>query len=75
MSRSKWKGPYINIIKNKKVHRSCEITPSFLEQTFLVHDGKSFNEVIVTEDMIGHKFGEFSFTRNKFFFKKKKSKK
>ena len=87
MSRSKWKGPYINVknindILNVKKHhqnileasRNSEIIPSFLGLTFNVYNGKNFMDVTVTNDMIGHKFGEFSFTRSKFTFKKKKSK-
>lgn len=85
MSRSKWKGPYINVkdINNIKKHqqnileasRSSEIIPNFLGLTFNVHNGKNFAEIAVTNDMMGHKFGEFSFTRSKFAFKKKKLKK
>ena len=86
MSRSKWKGPYIHTvrieqsnIKQKidkyKASRNSEIVPKFLGITFNVHNGKTYSEVTVTNDMIGHKFGEFVFTRSKFYFKKKKSKK
>lgn len=86
MSRSKWKGPYIQTlrieqpnIKQKideyKASRNSEIVPKFLGVTFRVHNGKTYSEVTVTNDMIGHKFGEFVFTRSKFYFKKKKSKK
>jgi small subunit ribosomal protein S19 len=80
MSRSKIKGPYINIKSNenkkyalKIASRDSEILPEFVGQTFKVHNGKTFLELNVVDDMIGHKFGEFSFTRVKFFFKKKKS--
>lgn len=90
MSRSKWKGPYINTkhltelkyIKNndsikKKlvISRNSEIVPSFIGLVFNVHNGKNYVEVLVNESMVSHKFGEFSFTRAKFFFKKKKLKK
>lgn len=90
MGRSKWKGPfvdfrYLNSAKRLKkqenttgaleISRSSEIMPAFLGLTFQVHNGKSFNEIVVNEDMIGHRFGEFSFTRSKFIFKKKKQKK
>lgn len=87
MSRSKWKGPYISVenvneLNNMKKHhqnilkasRRSEIIPSFLGVTFYIHNGKSFTEVTITSDMIGHKFGEFSFTRSKFAFKKKSKK-
>ena len=86
MSRSKWKGPYINPrylreLKNiKKQHvykmsRNSEIIPKFVGLTFKIHNGKSYTEVTTTDSMVGHKFGEFVFTRSKFLFKKKKSKK
>jgi small subunit ribosomal protein S19 len=39
------------------------ITPDFVGHTFLVHNGKIFNSVFVTENMVGHKLGEFSPTR------------
>jgi small subunit ribosomal protein S19 len=87
MSRSNWKGPYVNSehLKNvellKKKHtvlemsRNSEIIPEFLGLTFKIHNGRNCTEVDVTEAMVGHKFGEFSPTRGKFSFKKKKSKK
>jgi ribosomal protein S19 len=81
MSRSKWKGPYtvpknlktIDIKKQLNIisPRNVEITPKLVNLTFKVHNGKEYQEVIVTENMIGHKFGEFAFTRAKFSFKKK----
>ncbi len=43
--------------------RACTIVPEFIGHTFSVHNGKVFNNVIVTEDMVGHKLGEFSPTR------------
>jgi small subunit ribosomal protein S19 len=43
--------------------RACTIVPEFVGHTFLVHNGKVFNNVFVTEDMVGHKLGEFSPTR------------
>jgi small subunit ribosomal protein S19 len=93
MSRSKWKGPFLNLkinaVKKSKfvekqneynkekiiANRSSEIVPSVLGLTFNVHNGKNYIEVNVTDNMIGHKFGEFSLTRAKFSFKKKKLKK
>jgi ribosomal protein S19 len=83
MSRSKWKGPNIiesenlqtkNIKKNQKIislPRNVEITPKFIGLTTNIHNGKEYQEITVTDDMIGHKFGEFVFTRKKFSFKKK----
>jgi ribosomal protein S19 len=40
--------------------RAATILPSFVGLTFLVHNGKVYNEVTITEDMVGHKLGEFS---------------
>lgn len=79
MSRSTKKGPYIDEKLLKKVQkqkvegkneviktwaRACTVTPDFVGHTFGVHNGKVFNEVYVTEAMVGHKLGEFSPTRN-----------
>ena len=78
MSRSLKKGPYIDYNLLKKVEtqnakkqkqviktwsRSCTIIPDFIGFTFAVHNGNKFIPVFVTENMIGHKFGEFSHTR------------
>jgi small subunit ribosomal protein S19 len=43
--------------------RACTVTPEFVGHTFGVHNGKVHTPVFVTEDMVGHKLGEFSFTR------------
>lgn len=87
MSKSKWKGPYVNFkylksfdfLDNKKklvllISRDSVIIPKFLGYTFKVHTGNSFVELLVTKEMIGHKFGEFVMTRAVFNFKKKKKK-
>ncbi len=78
MARSLKKGPYVDqklLIKINKLSasgsrepiktwaRRCTIIPEFVGFTFLVHNGKMFNKVLVTEDMVGHKLGEFSLTR------------
>ena len=78
MTRSAKKGPYVDEKLFRKVQRAvesnsrepiktwaraCTIVPEFIGQTFLVHNGKVFNRVFVTEDMVGHKLGEFSPTR------------
>jgi small subunit ribosomal protein S19 len=77
MSRSLKKGPYVDEklikkIQNKKPGdrsviktwaRSSTITPEMVGFTFGVHNGKDFISVFVTEEMIGHKLGEFSLTR------------
>ena len=82
MSRSKWKGPYIkiNFLKNLKknnknshtISKNSEITAKFLGSSFKVYNGKIFTELTINDSMLGRKFGEFIFTREKFFFKKKK---
>ena len=75
MSRSKKKGPYFDpklLAKIEKTggrepiktwSRDSTIIPDFVGATFLVHNGKQFTKVFVTEDMVGHKLGEFSPTR------------
>jgi small subunit ribosomal protein S19 len=78
MSRSLKKGPYIDyklekkvldvVSSNKKVviktwSRASMISPDFIGQTVAVHNGNKFIPVYVTENMVGHKFGEFSPTR------------
>lgn len=87
MGRSKWKNPYVdkkslealdNLTKSYEktlISRNSEILPKFIEKTFNVYNGQKFIEIAVTEEMIGHKFGEFSSTRKRFAFKKKKTKK
>jgi small subunit ribosomal protein S19 len=78
MSRSLKKGPFIDYKLEKKVldlveskkkvvvktwSRSSTITPDFVGQTIAVHNGNKFIPVYVTENMVGHKLGEFSPTR------------
>lgn len=78
MSRSLKKGPHVVESVYRKVEkqadsrrkepiktwaRACTIVPEFVGITFKVHNGKNFVEVFVTEDMVGHKLGEFSMTR------------
>jgi len=78
MSRSLKKGPYINVKLEKKVldiadskkktvvktwSRGSMISPEFVGQTIGVHNGNKFIPVYVTENMVGHKLGEFSPTR------------
>ena len=81
MSRSVWKGIFIEksvlkIIKTKKPKkiwsRKSIILPQFLGYNFEVYNGKKFIPLSITEDMIGHKFGEFSLTRVKCVHKIKK---
>jgi ribosomal protein S19 len=79
MTRSKWKIPSVDTGYLKKKHnvisRNSVIVRKFIGLTFEVHNGKTYREITATEDMLGHKFGEFSFTRSKFVFKKNKLKK
>lgn len=77
MSRSLKKGPYVDLRLLAKVERmpannkepiktwsrDCTIVPEFIGHTFLVHNGRQFLKVFVTEDFVGHKLGEFSPTR------------
>jgi len=64
MLRSKWKGPYF---KTKNLlTRNSKILPKHINNSFLIHNGKIFCEVHVNESMVGHKFGEFVFTRKKY---------
>ncbi len=78
MSRKKKKGPYIDFNLERKVlamnesgkksvikswARACMISPDFIGHTVAVHNGNKFIPVYVTENMVGHKLGEFSATR------------
>ena len=78
MARSLWKGPFVDgylIQKADKVKasgrneviktwsRRSTIIPQFVGLTFGVHNGRKFIPVLVTEDMVGHKLGEFAATR------------
>lgn len=79
MARSIKKGPYVDYSLTKKVEqakgdqkgnkviktwsRRSTILPDFIGLTFAVHNGKKFIPVYVTDNMVGHKLGEFSLTR------------
>ncbi|MBS3820705.1 MAG: 30S ribosomal protein S19 [Planctomycetes bacterium] len=78
MTRSSKKGPYVDERLYAKVERAesrgsrqpiktwrraCTIVPEFIGHTIAVHNGKSFVNVLITEDMVGHKLGEFAPTR------------
>ena len=56
----------------KTMSRASQITKDFVNLSFMVHDGREFRPIIVTEDMVGHKFGEFVYTRQRYSYKKKK---
>jgi len=78
MGRSSKKGPFVDPKLFKKVQRSietgdkepiktwaraCTIVPEFVGHSFMVHNGKQHVKVFVTEDMVGHRLGEFAPTR------------
>lgn len=79
MSRSTKKGPYVDQNLLDKVHkmnetgekklikvwsRRCTIIPEFVGHTFGVHNGRKFLPIYISEHMVGHKLGEFAFTRH-----------
>ena len=79
MARSLKKGPFVALSLEKKVQKNVEenkksviktwsraslITPDFVGQTIGVHNGRQFVPVYITENMVGHKLGEFSPTRS-----------
>ena len=79
MGRSLKKGPFVDAKLFLKVERqnedgakqpiktwarACTIVPEFVGHTFMVHNGKNHIKVFVTEEMVGHKLGEFAPTRN-----------
>ena len=79
MTRSLKKGPYIDFRLRKKIDvmnesgnkkviktwsRRSMISPDFVGHTFAIHNGKKFIPVFITENMVGHKLGEFSPTRS-----------
>lgn len=78
MSRSLKKGPYLDLRLMEKVEkalkahdkkpiktwaRASTITPTMVGLKFQIHNGKDFPEVLIDENMVGHKLGEFSMTR------------
>ncbi|BCR97830.1 mitochondrial 37S ribosomal protein uS19m [Aspergillus luchuensis] len=86
-SRSVWKGPNIvplplprklpappgtPPIKTQK--RSATILPNFVGLKFQVHNGKIYQDVVITEEMVGRKLGEFVATRKRFTYKQSKNK-
>ncbi|KAK4130262.1 ribosomal protein S19/S15 [Trichocladium antarcticum] len=83
LKRSVWKGPHIvplPIVRpelGKKVApirtqaRSATILPNFVGLKFQVHNGKVYHDVTITEEMVGHKLGEFSPSRKPFIYNKK----
>ncbi|TVY42598.1 37S ribosomal protein S19, mitochondrial [Lachnellula subtilissima] len=86
LARSVWKGPnivplpIIRVPPGQKAPpiqtqaRSATILPNFVGLVFQVHNGKIYHDVEITEDMVGHKLGEFSPTRAGFSYKMSKNK-
>ena len=79
MARSVWKGPFVDPSLMKKVEkqkkttnmkpiktwsRNSTIIPEFVGISFLIHNGKKFILITISEDMVGHRLGEFSPTRH-----------
>jgi len=85
MSRVKWKAPYVRnslltklynsnlatLNEIKTVSRQSIIIPKFIGRTVQLYNGKTFSKIKITDEMVGHKLGEFSPTRKRFSFKKK----
>lgn len=78
MSRSSKKGPFYDkkllekVLNQKKTGthepiktwaRACTVLPEFVDHVFLVHNGKTFQKIIIREEMVGHRLGEFALTR------------
>lgn len=78
MSRSTKKGPFVDEKLFRKVEkqketgdreplktwrRACVIAPEFVNHTFLIHNGRTFVKLFVSEEMVGHRLGEFALTR------------
>ncbi|KAI8055266.1 hypothetical protein BDF22DRAFT_676322 [Syncephalis plumigaleata] len=85
MTRSAWKGPFFVAFRNIRQHmasgtpiktdaRACTILPSFVGLKFLIHNGKDYLPLTVTEEMVGHKLGEFAATRKRFHYRQTKNK-
>ena len=81
MTRSVWKGPFVHPSLLKKIDklkdapnkkpiktwsRNSTIIPDFVGFSFLIYNGKKFKPITISEDMVGHKFGEFAPTRQFF---------
>ena len=78
MTRSVWKGPFVHPSLLKKIDklkdvpnkkpiktwsRNSTIIPDFVGHSFMIHNGKSFIPITISEEMVGHKLGEFAPTR------------
>lgn len=90
MTRSSWKGPFIDVALYKKIQqnvrknqkekikvwsRGSMIIPTCIGLSFEIYNGKRFTNLYVSEDMVGHKFGEFALTRKIHKYKDKEKNK
>jgi small subunit ribosomal protein S19 len=83
MTRSIWKGPFVDFnvfhkpltVRTRIWSRRSTVLPQFVGQKVQIHNGKTFVSLQITEDMVGHKFGEFAMTRKRAVHKKKVKKK
>ncbi|KAH9827053.1 37S ribosomal protein S19, mitochondrial [Teratosphaeria destructans] len=85
-ARSVWKGPHIvplpivrprpgeRVPPIKTQARAATILPNFVGLVFQVHNGKTYTDVVITEQMVGHRLGEFAMTRKRFAYKQTKNK-
>ncbi|OCF36072.1 30S small subunit ribosomal protein S19 [Kwoniella heveanensis CBS 569] len=84
LRRSTWKGPFFTAFPSLSHHlksntpiftksRSCTIVPNFVGLKFMIHNGKDYLPITVTEEMVGHKLGEFSQTRKAWSYRKTKN--
>ncbi|KAF9140082.1 mitochondrial ribosomal small subunit component [Linnemannia gamsii] len=84
MTRSAWKGPFFvalpglrqALTQNIPVRtnaRACTIIPSFVGLKFQIHNGKDYTPLTVTDEMVGHKLGEFAPTRKRFSYRQTKN--
>ncbi|PWN26505.1 putative mitochondrial ribosomal protein S19 [Jaminaea rosea] len=84
-ARSAWKGPFFVAFPNlaealrgntpiRTNARLCTILPNYVGLRFLIHNGKSHVPISITEEMVGHKLGEFAPTRKRFQYKFSKNK-
>jgi ribosomal protein S19 len=75
MGRSSWKGPLLSLLNTATnpptASRNASILPTFVGKRFLVHNGKTYQNILITEQMVSRKFGEFAWTKKPAVYKKK----
>ena len=81
MTRSVWKGPFSELFFKKRTNlpqkiwsRRSTILPKNIDRNFFIYNGKNFISIKVSEEMVGHKFGEFAITRKRPIHKSSKKK-